>query len=542
MLKFKWMYTAFLFSLFSIYSLSACAETDYPLEIHGTLQSGGTAFASAIADATVTLYKSSKKTTTSMGTAITNHAGTFRFVLSENQASTQDEIFYVIANKNKTTKLATIIGKSTHAHITINEMTTIAAAYSMAQFFHGDQIYGNALGLSIAASMSDNLVSSGEGRLSTLIQTSPNADETNAMRSLSSLSNLLVPCVQNVPDACTSLLSATTVARHIPENTLEAVLNIVHNPANNVSGIYFLADTSSTYTPKLETLPDAWTLAIKFNDSGSEHCPFGGPAKIAFDAKGFLWITNNVIQGTPDSATCAIVLQPNGQPADGRNNTPTSPLWGGGLLGTAFGINIDKDGAVWMGDFGWGSCATCIPTTGSVSKFSPTGEPLSGANGYTSNILRAQQVIADKNNNIWIASAGNDRIVVFPNGNPDASFYYQEPENSGPFDIAIGEDDVVWVSNSTSSIISRYKLKGTKIVLLSETSVGDSPKQISLDSQGHAWLASFADSSVYEMNAFGEVVNVYSGIGGLSKPWGISVDGEQNIWIANFEHLAFAPT
>ncbi|MDX2345732.1 MAG: hypothetical protein QNK11_02510 [Legionella sp.] len=527
-------------------NLPACASTYYPLNVqalpsvilNGTVQSGGTASVQTITNATVTLYKSNATAATSIATTITDSAGKFQFILTEAEASTTDEIFYVLAEKDTTTKLVTIIGENpTSSTLTINEITTIAAAYSMAKLFNGDQIYGNALGLKIASYMSNNLIASAKGSLSTLIQTSPNADETNSMRSLSSLANLLLPCVQNTTGACSALFAATTVDSQVPINTLEAALSIAHNPSNNVASIYALATASSTYTPTLQSSPDAWTLTIKFNNTGSETCPFGGPAKIAFDANGFLWITNNVIQGTPNSAECAIVLQPNGQPANGSNNTPISPLFGGGLLGAAFGVNIDQSGHVWIGNFGWGSCDTCIPTEGSVSEFSATGVPLSGPKGYVSNILRAQGLTIDSNNNIWIASAGNDRVVVFPNANPNASFYFQEPANSGPFELVAGQDDVIWVSNSTSAIVSRYKLVGSTIVSLSDTPVGQAPKQISLDASGHAWVAGFTDSTIYEMDTSGAIINSYTGIGGMGNPWGVSVDSEQNIWVANFQTL-----
>ena len=50
-----------------------------------------------------------------------------------------------------------------------------------------------------------------------------------------------------------------------------------------------------------------------------------------------------------------MALKPNGQPADGSNGTPLSPLTGGGILGTGFGVTIDPQGSVWFGNFGWGN-------------------------------------------------------------------------------------------------------------------------------------------------------------------------------------------
>ena len=98
---------------------------------------------------------------------------------------------------------------------------------------------------------------------------------------------------------------------------------------------------------------------------------FGGPGNLVFDANGYAWITNNVNQGTTESSETMMVLKPNGQPSDGRNGTPKSPVTGGGLLGGGYGITIDQSGFVWEGNFGWGGVEPTTPGTGngSVSEF-----------------------------------------------------------------------------------------------------------------------------------------------------------------------------
>lgn len=528
-------------------NVPACSGTSYPLNVmllpatvSGTVQSGGTESVTPIANAPVIIYKTGKSMATVVGSTVTDSSGAFYIHIPQNLTADANAVFYAIANKNSTTKLATIIGPTLLPVITINEMTTIGAAYSMAQFLHGDQIYGDTLGLKIASSMNDNLISPKGGNLSLVMQASPNADETNARRSISSLANIFTPCVLNSTN-CLPLFAATTVNYQVPTDTLQAALNIAHNPANNVSTLFALANESVIYLPKLVVAPDAWTLAIKFNNSGNDAFPFGGPAPIVFDSKGFAWISNNVIQGTPNSSNYIMVLQPNGQPADGTSNTPVSPIFGGGLLGTGFGISIDQKGSIWAGDFGWGSCSACLPNEGAVSEFTSSGIPISGSAGYVSYIERAQGTVPDKDNNIWIASYGNDRIVVFPKGDPNAAFYYQEPVNSGPFDIAIDANGVAWVTNSTSHIVSRYALAGNTIQHLSDTSVGDSLKQVSIDSQGNAWVASVGDSTIYQLNPAGTVAHSYSGIGGISGPWGVSLDGDDNVWVANFQPIIGIP-
>ncbi len=528
-------------------NVPACAGTVYPLNvtaltstISGTVQSGGTVSKLPLVGALVTIYGSNQSSATVLGTAITNSSGKFYVHIPASLVSYT--IYYAIASLNTTTQLAAVLGETLPSSITINEMTTVGAAFSMAQFFQDDhQIVGKTLGLKIAAGMNDNLVSIEQGALSPIIMTSPNADQTNSMRSVSSLSNLISSCVQNVAEACSDLFSATTVPGGVaPINTLQALLNIVHNPANNVSKINTLAHSLQIYTPDLALSPDAWTLALKFNNTGDDNFLFGAPANVAFDSNGYAWITNNLIQGTPDSSNFIVVLKPNGQPADGVNNPIVSPVFGGGILGQGFGISIDHNGSIWSGNFGWGSCDTCIPEDGSVTQLTSTGIPVSGPSGYISSTHRVQGIVPDQDNNIWIASYENDRVVVFPNGDPNSEIVYQEPTKSGPFDVAIDQNGDAWVTNpSTStdpiaSTLSKYTYANGAITQAFNLTIGESLKEVSIDSQGNAWIASTRDSSIYMVNSAGNDTHQYTNIGGMSGPWGVTLDGNDHVWVANF--------
>src|SRR5205807_400737 len=201
---------------------------------------------------------------------------------------------------------------------------------------------------------------------------------TNSLRSMRSLANLIAACVDRVPDAATKLFEYTTppYGGKAPTNTFEAMFNIARYPANNVIDIYHLSKKVDTYSPALSSAPDAWTIAVKVNDSGSDKYLIAGPGNIAFDKRGYAWISNNVVQGTPNSGHFAFVLKPNGKPADGIPTTPSedaeglprSPLFGGGLLGGGFGMSIDTLGLVWFGNFGWGE-PEYYPVDGGVSVF-----------------------------------------------------------------------------------------------------------------------------------------------------------------------------
>ncbi len=234
------------------------------------------------------------------------------------------------------------------------------------------------------------------------------------------------------------------------------------------------------------------------------------------------------------------MLQPNGKPADGANGTPRSPLTGGGLLGTGFGVTIDPLGNAWFGDFGWGGeeYQPQPGVDGSMSEFSPDGTALSGPNGYVNAVDRAQGLAAD-DGNIWITSFGSDSVVVFLGGDPDDAVSYTLYPGSQPFDVEITPDGGAWVSNSGGlaglfpSSVARFELVGDELVRTTLRFVGSSLKGLAVDSQGNAWVSSLNDDSVYGIRPAGSLIGQFQG-GGIIGPWDVTVDGEDNLWVSNF--------
>lgn len=510
----------------------------------GILQSGGTNSTLPLADVLVTVYEATENDPLAVGSAKTDANGKFSLNISR---TTSDSIFYATASLGDGIQLVAIIGLSIPASITINELTTVAAAFSMAQFAQNGVIAGNAFGMRIASGMTENLVSLLTGASSEVLLSSPNGDETNSLRSTRALANLIAACVQKLPCAAATLfVLATPPDGAAPSDTFQALVNIARHPANNVVGIYTQTKALEIYLPSLERVPDAWTLAVKVNDSGSDEMLFGGPANIVFDHNGYAWVTNNVVQGTPDSARCIMVLKPNGKPSIGENGTPKSPITGGGLLGTGFGIDIDTRGTIWVGNFGWGNNPDNIPSQtghGSVSQFDALGQPLSGPEGYRGGTDRAQGTVSDEDNNIWIASYDNNLVVVFRDGDPAHSFAVM-PDGTCPFDIAIAQDGSGWVTSSggltpnSKSNVSKFIIEGNSLIEQFSIDIGHSLKGMSLDSQGNAWIASGGDDAVYLFNPAGEVLGKFNG-GGISCPWSATVDGDDNVWVANFGPMTF---
>ena len=487
----------------------------------GTVQSGGTSTPMPLADAQVTVYDATGDTPVVIGRATTDQAGRFSIHNPDPSAST---IFYATASRGEEVLLVTIIGPEITGEIVINELTTVAAAFSMAQFANGSTISGNALGLRIAAGMSDNLVSAGTGESSEVMLHSPNADESNSLRSTRALANLIAPSVNQLPGAFGTLQElATPPGGPAPADTFQALVNIARNPGNSVGEIYdqALADANAPYQPSLEQRPVAWTLAVKVNRTGDDgQRMFGGPANIAWDRNGYAWINNNVFQGHANSCDFIVVLQPNGKPADGTNGTVKSPVVGGGILGPGFGIDIDGNDNVWVGSFGWGT-EDYIPDPGIVSKFDLTGTAAND-DGYVGNTCRVQGMAVDDQNNVWLASYGTNSVVVFPNGDPDSAICYppcpdgvpnpppeppKGPERPGTpetpgtctFGVALARDEQggAWVTygsglgwpQANPGAVARYRINTDNSALVPVfeplTNFGAALKGLAVDSHGN---------------------------------------------------------
>jgi len=521
----------------------------------GTVQSGGTDDSQPIAGARVTLYNVTENAPAVLGTGTTDANGWFQ--TDHDTGSSSDFVFYATASLPNGVLLVNVIGPENQGPIVINELTTVAAAFSMAQFVDGSTISGNAFGVRIASGMNDNLVSPLTGASSEVMLNPPNADQTNSLRSTCNLANLLARSARGHAGAWDELRRlATPPNGDAPADTFQAMVNIARHPAWHVANIYEHSQKLEIYTPSLALPPDAWTLCVKVNDSGDDgQRMFGGPANISWDQYGNAWIANNVFQGGPEGCDFVVVLQPNGKPADGTNGMPTSPVVGPGLNGPGYGVSVGGDGTVWVGSYGWGPKSS-FPSAGVVSTFDASGAVVEA--GYTQGTVRVQQVVVDKWNNVWQASYGNDSVVVYPGGDADAWIAYPPPQVPGgpppppppgtcTFGIAVDESAEVptaWVTyggglgwpKANPAYVARFVLQDGALTPTLTRQVGAATKAIALDAQGNAWIASGGDDYVYRVTPDGHVAG-FTNRGGLNSPWGIAVDGNGDIWVANFGHL-----
>jgi hypothetical protein len=128
--------------------------------ISGIVQTGGTASSEPLANVRVTLFEATTAEPTLLGQATTDSLGHFTI---ESPTDHSPSIYYLNAKIGEGVKFITVLGPNLPSSAVINELTTVAACYSMAQFYRAGEISGDAFALQIAAGMNDNLVLSGSG-------------------------------------------------------------------------------------------------------------------------------------------------------------------------------------------------------------------------------------------------------------------------------------------------------------------------------------------------------------------------------------------
>ena len=272
--------------------LLACSGSSSPnqVTVYGSVISGPASASSAISGATITIYQIQNGSSVPLGSTTSNGQGQFSLKIAQNS---NGGIYYAIASKSDSIKLMASLGSGPYLSVTINELTTIASSYAFSAFLNNGLLAGSNLPLQIASDMAQNIASSESGSVSTILQQPPNAYETNTWSLVGTLGNIVSACVREAASACSDLFALTPSMQGVaPSNTIQSLANLARNPSQNISSIFALGSASQIYSPKLTTVQgpassdplqklDAFTIAIKFNNSGSTSCPFGGPANVA---------------------------------------------------------------------------------------------------------------------------------------------------------------------------------------------------------------------------------------------------------------------
>ncbi len=174
----------------------ASGAADAAVRIDGQVQAGG----GPVAGSTVTLWAGSAGDPKQLAQAKTADDGSF--ALGADETPGPGESLYLIAkggvpsvNKgagdNPALAFLAVLGGTPPAHVTVNELTTVASAFTNARFIKGEAISGNLLGLKIAAGNVPNLVDPVTGGWGKVLLDPLNSTQTTTLANLDTLGSLV---------------------------------------------------------------------------------------------------------------------------------------------------------------------------------------------------------------------------------------------------------------------------------------------------------------------------------------------------------------
>jgi hypothetical protein len=227
----------------------ACGTAAAEVRIAGQAQVGG----GPLASSTVTLWAASAGEPKQLAQAKSGSDG--RFELRTAETPGEDAVLYVVAKggivaaktgsgDNPAVALLTVLGNKPPATVVINEMTTIASAFTTARFIKGDSISGNPLGLRIAAGNAPNLIDPTTGGWGKVLVDPLNSTQTTTLASLNTLGSLITAFATASNDDWRArfLKAATPTGSVTPKNTLEAMAGIAREPWLDPKTLYALFD------------------------------------------------------------------------------------------------------------------------------------------------------------------------------------------------------------------------------------------------------------------------------------------------------------
>ena len=550
----------------------ASAQTPHAADlIRGQVEGGG----APIANATVTLWQAGTGAPKQLAQAKTDPRGGFSV---QRGAARPDTILYVVAlggeSKAKpgtaqpAIALLSVLGAKPPATIVVNELTTVASAFTAARFINGSSISGNPLGLRIAAANAPNLVDPATGRWGKVLLDPINITQTTTLANLNTLASLVTASFTVADDNWRARFfkASTPIGGATPTNTLEAIAGIARASWTNAKDIYTLFDEAyplpkdggrrnAPFQPYLGFAPPDYALMLCFAGGG-----YYAGGKFMFDANGNMWSGQNWMPGGQNTVLNSIG---GGTVKFSPNGTALSPavtgFTGMGVDGVGWGTGVDHD-KVWVTSF-----------NGKIGVMDFNGRPIAKESDFpmAGKVGGLQAVGIAANGDVWIADATKNQMLFFPGGRIKDGRLVQVEGLKSPFGVVIDAQNRVWVSNAQSDTVIRFPANDPSKVESFRAGIG--VRGIALDSKGNVWVGSNMSldfpppkipdgvSILKQFQLAGEhlmkslppgkttgVVNMirpdgtqpvpmgYTGNGVINAAWGVSIDGNDDVWVANF--------
>ena len=453
--------------------------------------------------------------------------------------------------------------------IKLNEVTTVASVYALSGFMSDATHVGtsstNYTGLKNAFATVNNLVNIATGTAyavtpdyatqasgtipSTFKSVVPQAE-------LNSLGNIISSCVNSAGGAsgdntaCGNLFAAATLAQTsytstgvAPTDTVQAVLSIAQNPANNASTIYGLAPTQPPFSPALSTTPNDWSVALNFTGGGlggeTSASTYSAPTYLALDGSGDVWVSNgrsgvnsitelsNLGKPLSPSTTFSTVVG-----SVGSGTVTTGGFKGGGLTSPQ-ALAVDLSGNVWAANNEF--------TTAAISELNSAGVAVSGSpfsGGGLSLLSRA--IAIDGYNNVWV-SGGNAIAEFNASGTALSGTSGYTTDISSAFGIAVDASENVWIANGGNGFVVKMNNSGTYLIN-STANVNSPTDEPAIDANGGFWLGQAGAElfvSYWDKNMLPLTGNFnYLSNTSATTPQAVTVDGANHVWSIDTTNLA----
>jgi hypothetical protein len=537
----------------SVFALTGCgfgtvtSTTSGSLAIQGMVHGGQ----QPVGNSTIELYAAGKSGNGSSSLKMiskqvtTSADGSFNITGDYTCANPDDQVYLVATGGNPglnpavdnsalvmMTAFGSCVNLPSATYVMINEVTTAAAAWALAPFMKSATAIGssstNAQGIASAFLNAQLLVDSSTGFAPTL--PSGRAVET---AKLYSLADALAPCVNSAgTTGCVTLFSAATPAGGTaPTNTLNAALNIVKNPGQNVAAVYGAINAQAPFPSGLAQAPHDWTMSLTLTGGALD-----SPGALAVDGFNNVWVANY-----PGSISA---FSPQGTPFN-------STGYGAGIVSEVYGLAVDFNNNVWVTNEEYpGHSPT--PTAGSVTAFhgaesGTVGSVLYGNYIYDGSIDFPFAIAADPDGNMLVVNNAGSSVTEYTDNGVFVKSGIGSGNSSLPVAAAPDLNHGLWLANNGDNSVTHLDQNGA---VLARAYCCDGANGVATDSLGNAWVANYYGGSISELASNGSVGATTTG-GGLSNlmnpkspssngPSGIVLDAGQNVWVANYYGANFS--
>jgi streptogramin lyase len=437
------------------------------------------------------------------------------------------------------------------AHVSVNEVTTVATAYALAGWAY-DPLHMSApsVGLgnrSVVALADINNAFANASLLANMSAGTANSSLYSGeglapAATVNTIANIIASCVNGATGNanCNTLFQYTSSISHYnPTNTAQVPMLLAQSPNAQslfVTTLFNLQPGVGAPYPGLSTAPQNFMLPLEFaiGDVNSK------ANAIAIDSAGNAWIANQ---------TAVLGLSSSGQNLAGAHSKGFDP---NAIFSNAQSLAINQQGQIWVTDatanamFELSSSGSLLSTVTSV----PTPNPIAvGANGNLwvgdtqdaavyqlsssgapSNMYSlgsfgaAQKLAIDSSANVWAIpvsdSIGQIAELTFPSGIETTVQHTGFTRPAGiVFDIP---SFITWVSDSAAN-----QLVGIPNNTASSIHTGfNGPTAIAVDGVGHVWTLNTGNSS---LGFFGSILGFSNPL--LKNPFSLAIDGSGSLWV-----------